>query len=187
MLGLSLWEPWATLVMIGAKRYETRGWSARYRGPILIHAAKRDQELKAALFQTPYSGVLHAAGFSKPEHFKLGCALGIVDLIEVYPSEKIRGTISQQEHAFGDYSDKRFAWQLENIRIFEQAIPMKGMQKLFEVDRALLADIREQMIGWHRKHGVGIVKCPACGHVAPGDREIIHDAQCADPQREVMP
>lgn len=36
---LTLTQPWATLVAIGAKKIETRGWRAGYRGPIAIHAA----------------------------------------------------------------------------------------------------------------------------------------------------
>ena len=31
---LTLTQPWATLVAIGAKRIETRSWSTRYRGPL---------------------------------------------------------------------------------------------------------------------------------------------------------
>ena len=38
---LSLWQPWASLVVIGAKRFETRSWPTNYRGPLLIHAAQR--------------------------------------------------------------------------------------------------------------------------------------------------
>jgi activating signal cointegrator 1 len=38
--GLSLAQPWATLVAIGAKRIETRSWFTRYRGWVAIHAAK---------------------------------------------------------------------------------------------------------------------------------------------------
>lgn len=187
MKALSLWEPWATLVMIGAKQFETRGWSTRYRGHIVIHAAKHDRELKAALNQPPYRSVLFEAGYSKPEHFKLGCALGVVELVGIQPSEEVRGAISQQERAFGDYADKRFAWQLANIRTFEQPILMKGQQGLFDVEQALLPAVRAQMIEWHRKHGAGIVQCTTCGHVAPGDREIIHAPECAEHQREVMP
>jgi len=37
---LTLTQPWATLVAIGAKRLETRSWSTGYRGPLAIHAAK---------------------------------------------------------------------------------------------------------------------------------------------------
>lgn len=39
MRGLSLTEPWATLVAIGAKKIETRSWGTDYRGPIVIHAS----------------------------------------------------------------------------------------------------------------------------------------------------
>lgn len=45
MKALSLWQPWATLIAIGAKQYETRGWSTPYRGPLIIHAAKTKEEL----------------------------------------------------------------------------------------------------------------------------------------------
>lgn len=38
---ISLWQPWATLWAIGAKRIETRHWPTNHRGPILIHAAKK--------------------------------------------------------------------------------------------------------------------------------------------------
>lgn len=37
---LTLTQPWATLVAIGAKRIETRSWGTAYRGQIAIHAAK---------------------------------------------------------------------------------------------------------------------------------------------------
>jgi len=41
MKAISLWQPWASLVACGAKRFETRSWPTRYRGPLLIHAAKK--------------------------------------------------------------------------------------------------------------------------------------------------
>ena len=40
MKALTLTQPWATLVAIGAKRIETRSWRTSYRGPLAIHAAK---------------------------------------------------------------------------------------------------------------------------------------------------
>lgn len=41
MKALTLHQPWATLVAVGAKQVETRGWATRYRGPIAIHAGHR--------------------------------------------------------------------------------------------------------------------------------------------------
>ena len=38
---ISLIQPWATLIVAGLKRYETRSWSTPYRGRILIHASKK--------------------------------------------------------------------------------------------------------------------------------------------------
>lgn len=35
---LTIHQPWATLIAIGQKRYETRSWSTSYRGLLGIHA-----------------------------------------------------------------------------------------------------------------------------------------------------
>lgn len=40
MKALSLWQPWASAIAVGAKHIETRSWSTAYRGPLAIHAAK---------------------------------------------------------------------------------------------------------------------------------------------------
>ena len=37
---LTIAQPWATLVAIGAKQIETRSWQTNYRGDIAIHAGK---------------------------------------------------------------------------------------------------------------------------------------------------
>jgi hypothetical protein len=41
MRALSILQPWATLLLSGAKHYETRSWKTDYRGPLLIHAGNR--------------------------------------------------------------------------------------------------------------------------------------------------
>jgi hypothetical protein len=38
MKALTITQPYATLIAIGAKRIETRGWPTQYRGPLAIHA-----------------------------------------------------------------------------------------------------------------------------------------------------
>src|SRR6185369_10465534 len=37
---MALTQPWATLLAIGAKRWETRSWPSNFRGTFAIHAAK---------------------------------------------------------------------------------------------------------------------------------------------------
>lgn len=40
MKAITIWQPWASLIAVGAKKFETRPWATNYRGPIAIHAAK---------------------------------------------------------------------------------------------------------------------------------------------------
>ena len=42
MKAITIWQPWASLIAIGVKQYETRSWKTDYRGPIAIHAAKKN-------------------------------------------------------------------------------------------------------------------------------------------------
>lgn len=42
MKAITIWQPWASLIACGAKKYETRSWATNYRGPIAIHAALKD-------------------------------------------------------------------------------------------------------------------------------------------------
>jgi hypothetical protein len=40
MKALTVLQPWAQLLILGAKRYETRSWKTKHRGPLLIHAGR---------------------------------------------------------------------------------------------------------------------------------------------------
>ncbi len=60
---ISLHQPWASLVVLGAKKFETRSWPTSYRGPLLIHAAKKwNPQLQATCFSDPIEGELYDAG-----------------------------------------------------------------------------------------------------------------------------
>jgi len=40
MKGITIWQPWSTLIALELKRYETIGGATKYRGLLAIHAAK---------------------------------------------------------------------------------------------------------------------------------------------------
>lgn len=42
MKAITIWQPFASLIGSNAKKFETRGWATKYRGPIAIHAAQKD-------------------------------------------------------------------------------------------------------------------------------------------------
>jgi hypothetical protein len=41
MKALSVMQPWATLIALGAKHIETRSWATSHRGQLAIHASSR--------------------------------------------------------------------------------------------------------------------------------------------------
>ena len=38
---LSMWQPWASLVIYGFKRFEGRAWNTDYKGPLWIHSGSK--------------------------------------------------------------------------------------------------------------------------------------------------
>lgn len=134
MKALSLWQPWATLIALGVKDYETRTWATRHSGPLLIHAAKRPlgrDERRMLGYK------VFAKHIPDPEALPFGAALCVVDLGECIPTEFIGLADDDEDWAFGDFADGRFAWELKNVRRFAKPIPMRGAQGLFEAPLSL--------------------------------------------------
>ena len=148
MKALTLFQPWATLVAMGEKRIESRGWATKYRGPLIIHAGKQDK------FINPKNGnyILGANPFNilnllriDQDALPLGSIVAICNLIEVkevdqedwtparygwkYGAHEWPGTY--QEYKLGDYRPGRFMWFLDDIRPVG-LIPYQGKQGLWE-------------------------------------------------------
>lgn len=130
---LSLWQPWATLIALGAKQYETRSWATPYRGLLAIHAAKRT--IQPAEIDSWIGGTLARHGYGDLRRLPLGAVLCVVRLVDVLPTEQVWHEVSWQEIAFGDYSPGRYAWQLEFVERFEPPIPARGAQGLWTWSR----------------------------------------------------
>lgn len=134
---LSLWQPWASLVALGAKRIETRNWRTPYTGPIAIHATKTWVEGTASLaLQEPYRGALGAAGVKFLRDLPLGAVVAVATLAgcvqtDVLLRDRSYG-VTPQEEAFGDYGEGRWGWLLRDIRRLPEPIPAKGAQGLWE-------------------------------------------------------
>lgn len=140
MKAISLWQPWATLVTVGRKQIETRSWATGYRGPLLIHAAKRPMD---------YIGRALLAACGLHDDVPLGALLCCVDLLDCWPTdgggnlynpEKQRGDcikVDPNERCLGDYSLHRFGWMLK-WRYRLDPIPCRGRQRLFVVPDEIL-------------------------------------------------
>lgn len=144
MKGISLYQPWASLVALGLKRVESRSWPTTYRGPLLIHAAKRwDAGLESA--QVDAAELLWSHGrLPLPAVLPLGRVLAVCRLAgcsQVRPGHLTPEGIglSGLELAFGDYRPGRFGWSLEDVRSLAEPVPWRGMQGLWPVSEELAA------------------------------------------------
>jgi hypothetical protein len=147
---ISLWNPWALLVAIEAKRYETRHWTASYRGPLIIHAAKKwDGDLRNTCRMNVFKAALEPKGYSFANVGETcGAALCVVDLVAIHRTADLVETINSSERKFGDWTAGRYAWEIQNVRRFRQPIPMKGHQGFWddEVDLDELEPVLEMAV-----------------------------------------
>lgn len=142
---LTLWQPWASLIALNLKRYETRSWGVSYRGKLLIHAAKRPicpYECQAILDhaqETNHSPLWDAlCNINAQPNY--GCIVAIADLIEYQRMISITGyeaaneigipSINILEKAVGNWDGGRYAWKLKNVIALPEPIAYKGGQGL---------------------------------------------------------
>ena len=135
--GLTLTQPWATLVALGLKRYETRSWDTGYRGLVAIHAAKKFPRDAQRLSQAePFL----TATNRPPDEFPRGVILCIVRVLSSVPTMNITPPESP-ELDFGDFGPGRYAWVLKSVLLFGNPIPCRGMLGLW----ALPDEVRERI------------------------------------------
>jgi activating signal cointegrator 1 len=135
---LSLTQPWATLVVVGAKRVETRSWRTPHRGLLGIHAAKGVPRWAVDLcFAEPFRTALRAAGITKPGDLPRGALIGSATLLDCVPTTGVELVgISDDERAFGDYSPGRWGWLLDAPAAFAEPRPCRGALGLWDIAKA---------------------------------------------------
>lgn len=127
MKALTLTQPWASLVALGHKRFETRSWSTNYRGELAIHAAagypRWAREFTAELIEDKATPGLSA-------ELPRGAVLCVVRLVGIHRTQDLKPTFL--EESLGDWHPGRFAWALELVEVFDQPLPARGALGLWE-------------------------------------------------------
>jgi hypothetical protein len=138
MKALSVAQPWATLIVYGIKRLETRPWATVHRGPVAIHASKHLPTAARALCrQEPFRSLLARAGYESWRALPLGRILGIADIVRCTRVEELRDLCPPEED-LGDFGPGRWAWALEGARPLPAPVPYRGRLGLFDVPDELL-------------------------------------------------
>ena len=124
MKAITIWEPYATAIAIGLKKYETRTWKTNYRGPIAIHASIKKTDNQRKSLAEKYN-------ISNPRYGKIVAIANLTDCILM--EDKFILKQSQKEKDLGNWEKGNYAWKLENIKIIEDSDIIKGKQGLWNL------------------------------------------------------
>lgn len=136
---ITLYQPWASLIILGAKRFETRSWGSEYSGLLVIHAGKT---LEVNTGDPRFMSHLYASGITDYRKLPLSAAVGVVWKGKCYRGRSVLPHIDEREKTFGNFDgDDRVAWELENPVAFEPPVPMRGRQGLWDWPLPLPDDV----------------------------------------------
>lgn len=156
MKALTIWQPWASLIMVGAKPYEFRPKSyLRYVGApaigerIVIHAGARpvkadeveyllqclDDEDNSTGLVAPVARQMleRCRAAAKYQALPLGCGLGTAVIgMPRNAGTLFRGPIADSDRAAADLSAYNWAWPLGDIHPFDTPVPTRGAQGFWQ-------------------------------------------------------
>lgn len=139
MKAITIKQPWATLIALGVKQFETRSWQTKYRGLIAIHAGKSID--KDAFEDCWIKETLAEHGIRSIHDLPVGAVIAVAHLVDCH---KVRlnfandavittgPTINGLELKFGNYADGRFAWELQDVKALEVPAAAKGQLSIWE-------------------------------------------------------
>ncbi|MGH9535296.1 MAG: ASCH domain-containing protein [Terriglobales bacterium] len=113
---LSIRQPWAHAIFALGKDVENRSWPTRYRGPLLIHTARRIEAVPCQQL-----GV-------QPAALLTGCCIGVVELVDCVRESTSPWAIAGQWH-----------WILRSPHLLSEPMALAGQLGLFEVSLAAAA------------------------------------------------
>ena len=141
MKAITIHQPWATLIALGEKEFETRKWRTNYRGPLAIHAGKKvDRDACAAY---PYREVLAKHGYTA-DTLPTGAIVATCSLTDCLGIGKLIGGLramagagvewissGSNEYHFGHYEQGRYAFKIANVTPLTEPFPAKGQQRFW--------------------------------------------------------
>ncbi|EME71420.1 hypothetical protein H261_03388 [Paramagnetospirillum caucaseum] len=160
MKAITLHQPYASLIAIGAKPFETRSFPppAKLIGQrIAIHAAKADhsnrllltlghEAISAIIDALEVGGQGHRVSWSQLPHGAVVCTAVMAGAYHVFPcldggikllapvgmGKPLPAEMAHHTDHFGDYSPGRWCWQLTDVQVLPEPVPAKGKQGWWE-------------------------------------------------------
>lgn len=167
MKAISTWQPWASLLVLGLKCFETRDYPLPHtlKGVrVAIHAAKKRVTLVGPVDEAVRIFLSHYG--LTPEDLPHGAVVGAVDFKASYRmgtqipgrgrtelwtvADLVKQFLPKHytvagEAALGDFRPGRWAWQVDSPVQLPRPIPYKGAQGVFHLSQDASADVWQQL------------------------------------------
>lgn len=138
MKAITIKQPWASLIALGEKRFETRSWKTKHRGALAIHAGKSiDKEA-----YREFAKILAKHGIESINHLPTGSVVALAELVKCHevindwPESNAAEVevfyIDGNEYKFGFYEAGRYAWELANVQKLTKPVLAKGKLSVWE-------------------------------------------------------
>jgi len=136
---ISIWQPWASLIVHGHKVIETRGWPAPKSvigQRIGIAATKTVKPEQRVHYLDPnFQRYYRQTGLPELDELPKGCILGTVELFDCEPiGADFTDDITSEEEAFGWFTPGRYAWRVRRPMPFPHPVVARGAQGIWEWD-----------------------------------------------------
>ncbi|KAB7833551.1 ASCH domain-containing protein [Streptomyces mobaraensis] len=128
MRALTIRQPWAAAITHADKRVENRTWGTRYRGPLLIHAAKTVNT--SALRHDPLAAVVRGL------QLDLGAVVAVAQVVDCHEpdGECTPWSMTGQHHLV-----------LDDVTALAEPVPWTGALGLWVPPPGLLERVRVQL------------------------------------------
>lgn len=133
---ISVWQPWASLLIHRHKLFETRGWPAPpsvVGQTIGIAATKNIKPEQIAAYEDPdFQQFYSETGLPELMDLPRGSILGTVQLhsCEVM-TEEFMEDVTEEEKMFGWWIPGRYAWRVREPKPFKYPVIARGAQGLW--------------------------------------------------------
>lgn len=144
---LSIKQPWASLIVLGAKRFEIRGWKTDYRGPLVIHASSAvvSGPFHEQLLNDGLGDILERAGLASRQAVQAlprSAIIGQVTLADILTGEQLKLVATADDARFTAMPEPDlFYWRLERPRMITPVTGINGKLNLWSLDSKTEAKI----------------------------------------------
>jgi len=138
---MSLWQPWASLLVYGIKLLEGRTWNSEFRGILWIAAAtKKPSQDEIEALKALYLSLGHSSS-KFPEFYPTGVLLGCVNVIDVITQQQY-----QEQEMYVEPSESPYIFVCGNARRLAVPLPVKGDHKIWKLPKKTLESAKAGLV-----------------------------------------